>query len=631
MSTPQEVHPHPEHRAHSTRMLALGALGVVFGDIGTSPLYAMKACFTGLHLVDPTPENVLGICSLILWSLLLMVGLKYAVFMLRVDDQGEGGIFPMLALLHRTPDARPGGRMVLLALFGAALLYGDGAITPVISVLAALEGLEVAAPQSKALVLPLACAVLVGLFAVQSRGSGSIGRLFGPVMLVWFAAIAALGVPPILARPDILAAANPVWGARFFMAHGLHGFLMLGAVVLCVTGAEALHADMGHFGKNPIRLAWFAVALPALVLNYFGQGALLLARPEAAEEPFHNLAPAALTVPLVILATAATIIASQAIISGVYSQTRQAIQLGFMPRLQVVHTSARTQGQIHLPFVTWMMLAACLFLALEFRASENLAEAYGIAVTATLTIAAVLFYRVAVGVWGWPEWRAGLLTTLFLVMDLAFLGSCLTKFLSGGWFPVAVAVAFMGVMITWRDGWRTLARRMLSHRLPIERFVRRVEADNPARVPGTAVFLSTFRKEIPPMLLQHLNTNRMLHEKVVLLSIVTEDVPVVPDSQRLQVSDLGQGIHRVIARTGFMETPDAPALLRLAARQGLPVDVKAAKFYLGRIALVPARHSSMGPLRRALFVFLHRNATNPATYYNIPPEHVLELGVQLRF
>jgi len=415
------------------------------------------------------------------------------------------------------------------------------------------------------------------------------------------------------------------------MANGLHGFLMLGAVVLCVTVAEALHADMGYFGRNPIRLAWFAVALPSLVLNYFGQGALLLAHPEAAQEPFHSLAPLQLTIPLVILATMATVIASQAIISGVYSQTRQAIQLGFLPRLRVVHTSSKTQGQIQLPFVTWMMFATCLFLALEFRASDNLSEAYGIAVTATLTIAAVLFYFVAVGVWGWPKWRAGILTALFLIMDLAFLGSCLTKFLSGGWFPVAVALTFMGVMITWRDGWRTLARRMLSHRLPIDRFISRVKEDKPMRVPGTAVFLSTFRKEIPPMLLQHLNTNRMLHEKVVLLSILTEDLPVIPDEHRLQVSDLGQGIFRVIARAGFMETPDAPALLRLAKRAGLPIEVKTAKFYLGRIALMPAKHSSMGSLRRALFVFLHRNATNPATYYNIPPEHVLELGVQLRF
>lgn len=520
---------------------------------------------------------------------------------------------------------------MLLALFGAALLYGDGAITPVISVLAALEGLDVALPEARFLVVPGACLILVLLFALQSRGTGRIGRLFGPVMLLWFLALAALGLPAILDRPDILQAVNPVWALRFFVENGLHGFTILGAVVLCVTGAEALHADMGHFGKAPIRKAWFVVAMPGLILNYFGQGALLLAHPEAAAEPFHSLAPKALGLPLVGLATLATVIASQAIITGVYSQTRQAIQLGFLPRLQVVFTSAKTQGQIHLPVVTWSMLAACLFLAVEFKASDNLAEAYGIAVTTTMTIAAVLFYYVAVHVWSWRRWRASALTGLFLAMDLAFTLSCFTKFLSGGWFPVGVGLAFMGVMITWRDGWRTLARRMLSLRLPLDRFIRRLAEDPPSRVPGAAVFLSTFRKEIPPMLLQHVNSNKALHEQVVILSITTEDVPVVPEAKRITVSSLGQGVYRVMARTGFMESPDAPALLRQAARQGLPIDVRHAKYYLGRISLVPARHPAMSPPRRALFAFLHRNATNPATYYNIPPEHVLELGVQLRF
>lgn len=614
-----------------THILVIGALGVVFGDIGTSPLYTVRVCFTGQNAITPSSPNVLGFVSLIFWALTLVVSIKYALFILRADDEGQGGIFAMLALLHKKMGANLGRGLVLAGLFGSTLLYGDGLITPVISVLSALEGLEVATTQAKPLVLPLTCVVLFLLFWAQSHGTGRIGKFFGPIMILWFVVIALLGVLAIANRPEILAAVNPQYAAQFFLNNGLRGFFLLGAVVLCITGCEALFADLGHFGVKSIRLAWYFVALPALLCNYFGQGALLLNNPQAAADPFYSLVPRMLLYPMVALATAATIIASQAIISGVFSLTRQAVQLGFLPRMRVVHTSEMAAGQVYAPDVNLMMLVAAIMLTLYFRQSENLADAYGIAVTGDMFITSVVFYFITRRIWGWSLWRALPLCLLFACLDLTFFSSCLGKFTTGGWFPIICALGIMVIMVTWWDGWKLLALKVLGLTLPLNEFIARISAEEPIRLPGTGVFLSTFHKEIPPMLLHYLIHTSALHEKLVILSILTSDVPVVKESERLEIHGLGHQVYRIIARTGFMETPDAPQLLAQAQAQGLNLDLKNTKYYLGRISLVPAPQKIMARWRRFLFTFMLRNAVSGATYLNIPPAKVLEIGVQMEF
>jgi KUP system potassium uptake protein len=616
---------------HKMSALVLGSLGVVFGDLGTSPLYAFKVCFEGKISVSPTPENILGIISLILWSLQIVITFKYVVYILRVEDQGEGGIFPMMALLHMERGARLDRWLIMVTLFGAALLYGDGVITPVISVLSALEGLEVAAPAAKPLVVPLTCVVLFGLFTLQSHGTDRIGKMFGPVMLLWFATLGGLGVASIVRNPEILRAVNPWYAVQFFVTNKMTGFLILGLVVLCITGCEALHADMGHFGRVPITISWLLVAMPALTLNYLGQGAYALAHPEMAGDAFYGLTPSGFLYPMVALSTAATIIASQAIISGAFSQTRQAIQLGFLPRFHIVHTSSMAQGQIYIPEVNITMMITCLALTVMFKESGNLAEAYGIAVTATMFIATILFYYVAVRCWHWPRPKALALSGFFLASDVAFLGANMGKFFSGGWLPVTIALILVLVMTTWQEGWRHLGERIYKMRLPIDSFIERIRTEKPLRVPGTAVFLSTFSKEVPPMLASHVAINGSLHEKVVLLSVLTEDLPHVPADQRLEYTEVGEGLCRLIIHSGFMETPDVPEILSQASTLGLDIDPKTVRYYFGRISLVPARESHMLASRRFLFSFLQRNAISPAVYYNIPPEQVLEMGVQIRF
>jgi len=612
-------------------ILVIGALGVVFGDIGTSPLYTVRVCFTGQYAIEPSAPNVLGFVSLVFWALTLVVSIKYAMFILRADDEGQGGIFAMLASLHKNLGTRLGRKMVLLSLFGSALLYGDGLITPVISVLSALEGLEVATTQAKPLVLPLTCGVLFLLFWAQRQGTGRIGKYFGPIMVLWFTVIAVLGLRAIAHRPEILAAVDPRHAAQFFLNNGLRGFFLLGAVVLCITGCEALFADLGHFGLKAIRISWYFVALPALLCNYFGQGALLLSNPKAAIDPFYSLVPPMLLYPMVALATAATIIASQAIISGVFSLTRQAIQLGFLPRMRVIHTSEMAEGQVYAPEVNVMMMMAAIALAIFFKQSENLADAYGIAVTGDMFITSVVFYFITRRIWGWSQWQALPLCLLFACLDLTFFSSCLGKFTSGGWFPVVCALSIMLLMVTWWDGWKMLALKVLGMTMPLDKFIERISAEQPIRLPGTGVFLSTFHKEIPPMLLHYLIHTSALHEKLVILSIVTSDVPEVEESERLEIHGLGHEVYRVIARTGFMETPDAPQLLAQARFKGLNIDLENTKYYLGRISLVPAGERILARWRRFLFTFMLRNSVSGATYLNIPPASVLEIGVQMEF
>ena len=534
-----------------THILVIGALGVVFGDIGTSPLYAVKVCFTGQSALAPTPPNVLGLISLIFWSLTLVVSIKYALFIMRADDQGEGGIFAMLALLHKKMGRSLGRGLVLGGLFGAALLYGDGLITPVISVLSALEGLEVATTKAKPLVVPLTCVVLILLFWAQRHGTGRIGKFFGPVMILWFGVLAWLGVSAIATRPEILAAVNPLHALQFFLRNGLHGFFILGAVVLCITGCEALYLDMGHFGARSIRISWYGLALPALLLNYFGQGALVLNDPRTATDAFYHLVPQALLYPMVALATAATIIASQAIISGVFSLTRQAMQLGFIPGMRIQHTSSMAEGQVYAPDVNVLMMLAAILLTLYFKASENLAAAYGIAVTGDMFITSVVFFFITRQIWGWSLVKALPLCLLFWGVDLTFFSACLGKFLTGGWFPLAIAVVILSFMVTWWDGWKTLALKVMTMTITRDKFIEKVAAEKPLRLPGTGVFLSTFHKEVPPMLLRYLTQTSALPENLVILSVLTADVPEVEEHKRVETHGLGHGVYRVTGIWGL--------------------------------------------------------------------------------
>src|SRR5882724_5090925 len=529
--SPAATAPHPPTHAHtSLAKLAFGALGIVYGDIGTSPLYAVKECVSTSHGVLPTAPNVLGLLSLIFWSLTFVVTIKYLYFVMRANNEGEGGVLALMALVARRKgevSARWTSRLVLLGLFGAALLYGDGVITPAISVLSAVEGLEVATSTFSSVVVPLTCVVLVALFWAQKGGTTRIASVFAPVTLVWFLAIAALGLPWVLHAPAILGAVNPIHAVRFFAAHGWHGFLVLGSVVLCVTGGEALYADMGHFGTPAIRRAWIVCVFPALLLNYFGQGALLLARPWAAANPFYALVPTPLLIPMVALATAATVVASQALISGVFSLTRQAVQLGYLPRVTVVHTSARTEGQIYVPEVNWLLMAACVLLVIGFRESSRLAAAYGIAVTGTMAITSILFAVNARRQWGWSRARAGALLAVFLAFDLSFFAACSAKIANGGWFPLLVATSVFVVMTTWKTGRARLGARLDADSLPLEAFLDDLAVYNPYRVSGTAVFLTSVRRGTPSVLLRHFKHNKSIHEQVVLLSIVTDAVPEV--------------------------------------------------------------------------------------------------------
>jgi len=612
--------------------LALAALGVVYGDIGTSPLYAVKEIFAGAHHPLPiTPDNVIGILSLLFWALMIVVTLKYVSFIMRADNKGEGGIIALMALALRNSEDSPRRRQVVitLGLFGAALFYGDGVITPAISVLSAVEGLEIIAPSFESYVIPVTLVVLVALFLIQRRGTASIGYLFGPVMLIWFATLAIMGVINIIDHPYVLKAISPFYGFRFLAENPLMGYLSLAAVVLVLTGAEALYADMGHFGRKPIQLAWLAFVLPALLLNYFGQGALLLANPEAIDNPFYRMAPDWALYPLLVLATLATVIASQAVISGAFSMTIQAMQLGYAPRLEVQHTSEKQIGQIYLPAVNWLLLVSVIALVIGFGSSTRLASAYGIAVTGTMLITNVLAYVVARWLWGWSPWRAFLGALPFFIIDMAFFTANLTKVKDGGWFPLVFGILMFVLLVTWKRGRSLLHKRLAQEAIDLEPFIASLGYGGATRVSGTAVFLNSNPDGVPHALLHSLKHYKVLHEKVVLVSVNVLDIPYVPNSQRVTVEALPNSFWRVKIFYGFKDEIDLPHALDWCAEQGLALEMMDTSFFLGRETLIARLGSAMPFWQEKLFIALFRNAGSAASYFKLPANRVVELGTQV--
>jgi KUP system potassium uptake protein len=613
-------------------VLALGALGVVYGDIGTSPLYAIRECFHGHHAIALTQGNIFGVVSLVFWSLTVVVSIKYVIFILLADNHGEGGIFALLGLIsagRRNVSPRLRAGLVLAGILGAGLLYGDGIITPAISVLSAIEGLEVATKAATPVVLPLTCVVLFLLFLLQHWGTAGIGKIFGRVMTLWFASIAALGLGQIFHEPRILLAIHPVYAYQFFADNKLHAFVVFGSVVLCLTGAEALYADLGHFGRKAIRLSWMGLVFPALLLNYFGQGALLLGHPELNVNPFYGLVPSTIFYPMVGLSTIATVIASQALISGVFSLTQQAIELGFCPHFLIVHTSRVIRGQIYMPAVNYTLMVACLGVVIGFRESSGLAGAYGIAVTGTMTITSILYLIVITRVWRWSLWTAVPVIAVFLVFDLSYFGANLLKVKDGGWFTLLAGALFTIAMTTWRKGRSELIHKFET-RTPLKLFLDDVDRKKLPRVEGTAVFMSLTPEGTSPVLLQNLKYNKILHEKVVLLSILPTDVPTVPVTKRVKVEDLGQGFYRVLAYNGFMQRPNVPEIMKLASKLGLPIDEAEAIYYLGRVSLFTTGDSKMMRWRKVLFASMSRNAGSPAAYFGLPANRVVELGAQIQ-
>ncbi len=624
--------PGTDPRGRYLAFLALGALGVVYGDIGTSPLYAVRECFSGPHAVPTTPANVLGILSLVFWSLIIIISIKYLTFVMRADNRGEGGILALMALIRPSGGKRGrAGRwfLVTLGLFGAALLYGDGMITPAISVLGAVEGLKVATPLFDPFVVPITIVILILLFFFQKRGTAGIGAVFGPIMMVWFVVIAVLGVSKILVHPGVFRAVNPWHAVNFFLRERIHGFLVLGDVFLVVTGGEALYADMGHFGKRPIRMTWFAVVLPGLLLNYFGQGALLLTDPSAAVNPFFRMAPAWSRLPLVVLATTAAVIASQAVISGAFSLTRQAVQLGYSPRMEIDHTSEQEIGQIYIPGINWVLMIATIGLVLGFRSSSNLAAAYGVAVTTTMVITTVLLFVIEQQMWHWKLLASIAFTIFFITIDLSFFGANIIKVEQGGWFPLLVGVIIYTLLATWKRGRALLAESFGMRSLPFELFLRDIAVTHPVRVPGLAVFMTRNAEGVPPVLLHHLKHNKVLHEQVALVSVLTEEIPVVPEDEWLEVEPLGEGIFRIIARYGFMEDPSVPEVLEAASSRGINYKLGTTTFYLGRETLITTKRPGMPPWRKKLFAFMSRNARSATAFFRVPPNRVVELGAHI--
>ena len=618
-------------------LLAFGSIGVVFGDIGTSPLYTIKACFHGKHAIDPSMMNVLGVLSLILWSMIIVVSIKYVIFILQTDNRGEGGIFALLGLLNvglldksnSSVSIRIRAALLLGGILGAGLLYGDGVITPAISVLSAIEGLEVTTRAATPFVIPLTCIVLVSLFSLQRTGTAKIGKLFAPIMILWFVSIGVFGLMQIISEPSILRAVNPVYAFNFFMNNGIHGIIVLGSVVLCITGCEALYADLGHFGKNAIRLSWFAFVFPALLLNYFGQGALLLAHPEMNINPFYKIVPEVLLYPMIALSTSATVIASQALISGAFSLTQQAVQLGFCPRVRIIHTSSEMQGQIYVPFVNYALMIACIGVVLGFKESNSLAGAYGIAVTGTMIITSLLYGLVLTYDRKWHFWIIVPLVGLFLAVDLAFFAGNFFKIADGGWFPVIVAAIIAVAMTTWKKGRNELYRNLVGSRFPLESFLAELPNSRLPRVSGTAVFMTLSPIGTPPTLLHHVKHNHVLHETVILLSIINTNVPIVPAGERIKLIDLGQGFYRIEAFYGFMQKPSVPQMMKIVAQLGLVTDPMTTTFFLGRETLLTGGKSKMMRWRKVLFAFMSRNAGNPTSYFGIPANRVVELGTQI--
>ncbi|MFZ5561936.1 MAG: potassium transporter Kup [Pseudomonadota bacterium] len=621
----------PQGLKSSTTALTLGALGVVFGDIGTSPLYALKECFHASHGIPITHDNVLGILSLIFWSITVVVSLKYIAFIMRADNNGEGGIMALLALTLRSEHRRARRRrlLIMIGLFGAALFFGDGIITPAISVLSAVEGLKVATPVLEPYVVPITIGVLISLFLIQRHGTGSVGRFFGPVMVLWFTTLAVLGLVNISRYPQVLEAINPLWALQFVAEQRFIAFVTLGAVVLTITGGEALYADMGHFGRRPIRLAWFYMVFPALLLNYCGQGALLLSDPAAIENPFYRLVPEWGLFPLVVLATLATVIASQAVISGVFSITRQAVQLGYLPRLDIHHTSSKEIGQIYIPAVNWALLASIILLVLAFKSSSNLASAYGIAVTLTMICDTILAVVVARKLWHWHPALAVLVAVPFLVVDFAFFGSTSLKVLQGGWFPLLAGLLVFTVMSTWKRGRQLLFQKLSNETMPLNLFLNSIGGNSVQTVPGTAVFMTGSHHYVPHAMLHNLKHNKILHERNILLTLVTRDIPFVDEAERLVVAKVSHNFWLITGYYGFKEQPDVPALLAECASQGLEFDMMDTSFFLSRERLIATVAPGMAMWRERLFVAMSRNAASATDFFQIPTNRVVELGTQI--
>lgn len=619
-----QSHPHGKLPA-----LALGALGVVFGDIGTSPIYALKESFVGHHPLVVDPPHIYGVLSLIFWTMMLIVTVKYVFIVMRADNEGEGGSMALLALIsRRLGQTRWTPMVAMLGVTATALFYGDAIITPAISVLSAVEGLSVVESSLSDIVLPLAIVILVALFVIQKHGTEKVGTLFGPVMALYFLVIAILGVANMVVHPEILSIVNPWWAFQFFASNPKLAFLALGSVVLAVTGAEALYADMGHYGRKAISIAWLYAALPCLMLNYMGQGALLLDNPAAAQNPFFLLAPEWARLPLVILATMATVIASQAVISGAFSVTRQAVQLGFLPRLQILHTSASAQGQIYVPIVNWALLIFVILLVMAFRNSSNLAAAYGIAVTGTMVITACMMGVLTFAVWRWPPVIAGGLTALFLLIDGAYFLSNATKIPDGGWFPLAVAVAVFISLTTWSKGRRLVRQHLADGSLDLDQFIRST-ADSIRRVPGTAIFLSSTADGVPPALLHNVKHNKILHERIFILTVVTDRVPQTPEDERIVIADHGSNFYRVRLRHGFMEEVDIPASMQTIEQCGAPIKLMSTSYFLSRQTLIPSAKPGMALWREKLFAWMVRNSVTPMEFFKLPTNRVVELGSQI--
>lgn len=612
------------------RGLALAALGIVFGDIGTSPLYMMRQAFSGTYGLQPELPDVLGVLSLTFWTITLIVSIKYAVFIMRADNRGEGGVLSLASLALRAGHSTPRRRafILLLALSGLGLFYGDAVITPAISVLSAVEGLQVATDAFNPIILPLAAAILIGLFMLQSHGTEKVGRMFGPVMIVWFTVLAILGILEIVHEPQVLMALWPGYAIELFLNHPGVTFAALGAIILCVTGAETIYADMGHFGRGPVRIAWFYIVMPALVLNYFGQGALILADPKTVSSPFFLLGPEWLLYPLVVLSTCATAIASQAMISGVFSVTRQAIQLGYLPRMDIRHTSATEMGQIYIPRMNWMLMAAVLVVVFAFGNANNLGNAYGVAVFAVMCIDCILAAIVARWIWGWNRWLAFAVFGAFLSLDLLLLSSTLLKIPTGGWFTIAIAIVSLILFKVWNRGRETLVAKLYRDAMPIREFLEHWDRTT-ERVSGTAVFMTSNPAVVPTAFLHNLKHNHVVHERVVLLKVNVEDIPRVADAQRIEVEKLGKGFHQVIVHYGFMERPDVPRALELCRQFGLSFDLMQTTFFLGRETLIPARRSELRRWQAALFIGMQTTALSATRFFRIPANRVVEMGTQV--
>jgi len=621
----------PSEQQQSRRYLltlSLGAIGVVYGDIGTSPLYAFRECFAKEHHLPVTQANIFGILSLVFWSLAIVISVKYLLFVMRADNRGEGGILALMSLVRPRKSKRRGA-LLGLALFGSALLYGDGMITPAITVLSAIEGLKVATPVFEPFIIPLTVVILIGLFSVQKHGTARIGAFFGPVMVIWFVAIAVVGIWQISHDPRVLLAVLPQHAVRFFFENHLTGFLVLGSVFLVVTGGEALYADMGHFGVRPIRMAWFYFVFPALLLNYFGQGAFLMHTPGGADEPFFKMAPQWAIYPLVILATAASVIASQAVISGAFSLTRQAVQLGYLPRIRIRHTSAREIGQIYITSINWALAFAAIGLVLAFRASTNLAAAYGVAVTATMGITTMLFAAFARERWHWSVGKVSLFAAPLLIIDLAFFGANIVKVLDGGWFPLAVGLFIFTLMSTWRLGRTILSGRLAEQGMTIDDFLRELANNRIPRVPGTAIFMTRSADGVPTTLLHNIKHNKVVHKTVVLLTVETEDRPHLEKKERYEWAELGHGVYRLAIHFGFMEDPDIPHALEHVGTQHVSFSPMSISYFLGRETLIPTKRPGMAIWREHLFSWMLRNASSAVGFFSLPPNQVIELGAQV--